>query len=610
MLERLFAEIRSGLVPSVLSLALAFSLAAVGCGGSSDPDYSGGSPEPTPGGEEPAPEPTPEPAPAPTPEPTPDCDIDYESTFDAIQGEVFDPYCVGCHNENALGGLDLSAGASHAQLFEQDSVASSFLRVYPGDEQRSFLWLKVAAHVDDEIMISGGNMPPSGPLPENLLELLRVWIYSGAPEEEVLVETEDLIDACLPEPELFDIEPLDPPAEGEGVQFVMPSYMVPPASEVEVCFATYVDVCDQVPDEYKTEDGNFLIYDTFEVRQNNSSHHTLFQAPAETLRGNYVDPNELDGWACRGGDRDGETCDPLDMGYCGDDATCATPLVPSTACIGYPHAGGTNPTTFVGTQQPQLRTENYKGVYSFAPCRTVIFWNSHAFNLTQTEGPMRSRLNFEFAEEQLYLARGISTDGAGLGNFGIPRLSAQGAPPYTIEDMCSDVTLPQGARLTELSSHTHKRGKRSWWTGPLGELLYENLIYNDPPTTRVNPPTELDSEDPADRTFRFCTTFNNGVDEDGNPDPETVTRASRIPYGVGGPGNTGFGTCEPEACVNAGADFTINCDDGRNNRRGNDAACDTSPGAGDGVCDACQIMGGVTTENEMFQGRLEYFQTD
>ena len=80
--------------------------------------------------------------------------------------------------------------------------------------------------------------------------------------------------------------------------------------------------------------------------------------------------------------------------------------------------------------------------------------------------------------------------------------------------------------------------------------------------------------------------------------------------GVGGPGTFGFGTCEPEACVNPGADFTINCDDGRNNRRGNDAACDTSPGAGDGFSDACQIMGGVTTENEMFQGRLEYFQTD
>jgi hypothetical protein len=28
--------------------------------------------------------------------------------------------------------------------------------------------------------------------------------------------------------------------------------------------------------------------------------------------------------------------------------------------------------------------------------------------------------------------------------------------------------------------------------------------------------------------------------------------------------------------------------------------CDTSPGAGDGLCDACAITGGESTENEMF----------
>ena len=97
------------------------------------------------------------------------------------------------------------------------------------------------------------------------------------------------------------------------------------------------------------------------------------------------------------------------------------------------------------------------------------------------------------------------------------------------------------------------------------------------------------------------------MDEDGNPDPETVTRASRIPYGVGGPGSKGIGMCEPYACVNEGADFTINCDDGVRNQKGDDAACDTSPGAGDGFCDACSIMGGVTTENEMGQGSLQFY---
>ena len=31
-----------------------------------------------------------------------------------------------------------------------------------------------------------------------------------------------------------------------------------------------------------------------------------------------------------------------------------------------------------------------------------------------------------------------------------------------------------------------------------------------------------------------------------------------------------------------------------------DATCDTTPGAGDGDCDACPITAGITTENEMF----------
>jgi hypothetical protein len=29
-------------------------------------------------------------------------------------------------------------------------------------------------------------------------------------------------------------------------------------------------------------------------------------------------------------------------------------------------------------------------------------------------------------------------------------------------------------------------------------------------------------------------------------------------------------------------------------------SCDSSPGAGDGLCDACTLNGGVTTEDEMF----------
>ncbi len=35
--------------------------------------------------------------------------------------------------------------------------------------------------------------------------------------------------------------------------------------------------------------------------------------------------------------------------------------------------------------------------------------------------------------------------------------------------------------------------------------------------------------------------------------------------------------------------------------------CDSVPGAGDGVCDACPLVGGVTTEDEMFAILGDYF---
>ena len=60
-----------------------------------------------------------------------------------------------------------------------------------------------------------------------------------------------------------------------------------------------------------------------------------------------------------------------------------------------------------------------------------------------------------------------------------------------------------------------------------------------------------------------------------------VTRASRMPERT---------SCVPVACV-AGK-VTAACKA--------DKDCDSSPGAGDGDCDACPIVAGQTTENEMF----------
>ena len=74
------------------------------------------------------------------------------------------------------------------------------------------------------------------------------------------------------------------------------------------------------------------------------------------------------------------------------------------------------------------------------------------------------------------------------------------------------------------------------------------------------------------------------IAEDGAPDPETVTRASRMPDRA---------SCKPVACAAGRIGEPCEGED-------DDATCDSSPGAGDGPCDACAITAGVTTENEMF----------
>jgi hypothetical protein len=144
--------------------------------------------------------------------------------------------------------------------------------------------------------------------------------------------------------------------------------------------------------------------------------------------------------------------------------------------------------------------------------------------------------------------------------------------------------VPQDYELLRISSHTHKRGKRFTIALPDGTMFYESLLYNDPVTLEMDPPMLFDSPDEAERTLRYCATYNNGVDANGDPDPTTVTRASRMPQSA---------SCQPIACVagNIGAPCA---------GEGDDAACDSSPGAGDGWCDACAITAGLTTENEMF----------
>ena len=550
-------------------------------------------------------QPPPEPEPEPEPEDVECTTVEYESTFDVVQS-IFNEKCVGCHgSENPSAGLDLSAGNSYANIFEVPSTQSDLQLVHPGDTERSYLFLKVAAPYDDSVVISGGRMPAGGSLTEREVDIIRFWIYAGGTDDTVMVQGTDeiVLDACLAEPDPYTIEPLDAPAESEGVQIEMPYTALGPAGESETCVAVFEDFCDRIPEEYLVPGGGYFYYDVNEIRMEAFSHHLLVQMPASQYRGEFLDPSEFSGWKCRAGERDGEECDPRDREFCGE-GRCATEMENSTACIGYGPANGNNLATFTGTQQPQAYSRNADGVYSIAPCRTIVAWNLHAFNLTAEEAEITAKVNFEFAEDRRWPSRRLTTDGGGgLGGFGIGRLTREGAEAYTENTLCTDVELPQGCFLVSADSHNHYLGVRAWWTDPDGKVFYDSRIYNDPVNLRFEDPIEYPEADPATRTFRFCTTYRNGIDENGNIDVDRMSRSSTRPYSFFG----GEGGCEPYRCVNEGVDRrAINCDDGIANFKGNDAACN-SPGKEDGFCDGCSIRGGVTTQDEMYQGGLGFY---
>jgi hypothetical protein len=123
-------------------------------------------------------------------------------------------------------------------------------------------------------------------------------------------------------------------------------------------------------------------------------------------------------------------------------------------------------------------------------------------------------------------------------------------------------------------------------------LMYTSLIYNDPLTLRMEPPMVFDSADRGERALTYCGLYDNGF-----TDPDEVKRRSTSPGAPGGIGGALTPECtRPTHCTEGRTGSP--CSGGDDGAR--DASCDSSPGAGDGHCDACTLHGGVTTEDEMF----------
>ena len=531
--------------------------------------------------------------------------VAYASTWDAIQKAIFARHdCANtlCHGgATALNGqLDLRPDVAYKNLVQKASTeVPSLNRVEPGDERKSYLWLKLLAKTDPAKLPD--YLPPGvqvllAPMPNNTttlskdeLEVLRQWIYATAPETGTVAGTQTILNACLPPVVPITAAPLDPPPPDQGHQFVMPPWKLPAHSQHELCFATYFDFTDQVPAQFKDPFGDF-IWNAQTLRQDPQSHHLILNLFLGSVA-QIHDPS-FGTWTCAGGEKDGQVCEPTDLTSCGS-GICRSEMQESFACVGYgPQLPGRffNYTQIGGAQKAQSDIDFAPGVWAPTPSKGILFWNPHAFNLTDQDTTMHGWLNYSYAQDRRYIVHGI---------FDISKIfGATGIPPYQKGTVCNDYTFndfssPQQAQVFTLSSHTHRHGEHFWITDPQhgDQLLYENFVYNDPPNKTFDPPLVFN----AGNKLHYCAVYNNGVAADGvSPDPTLVTRASHVP-----PNAPSFSFCNPVKCVAGKMNPPATCRTDRD--------CDSVPGANNGVCDACPITGGESTENEMFIAIGQYY---
>ncbi len=205
-----------------------------------------------------------------------------------------------------------------------------------------------------------------------------------------------------------------------------------------------------------------------ELRQDPQSHHLVLKRYFGSA--DVHDPS-FGAWTCNGGDRAGQACEPTDLTSCGS-GSCTSAIQQSFACIGFgPSDDGDASFAIGGAQKAQARVDYADGVFAQVPMKGILYWNSHAFNLTDEDTTMHGRLNYYFAPSQQYPLHAIHN---------LSAIFKPNAPPYTKQTVCADQDLPRGARLFQLSSHTHKHGKDFTVTAPDGTLLYESFVYNDP----------------------------------------------------------------------------------------------------------------------------------
>lgn len=106
-------------------------------------------------------------------------------TYDSIQINIFNVYCIECHRPGGSAPFSLLPGDAYNNtvnvLSAQDETANPGNgrdRIEPGDPDTSYLYLKVIG----DASIDGQRMPLNGPpyLSQTEIDVIAEWITDGA----------------------------------------------------------------------------------------------------------------------------------------------------------------------------------------------------------------------------------------------------------------------------------------------------------------------------------------------------------------------------------------------------------------------------------------------
>jgi hypothetical protein len=402
----------------------------------------------------------------------------YSSTYDIIQGEIWDVSCTSCHVSGSSfarqSDLILTADVSYEQLMNRlpnNSAARDDGLVLLGDKglesvYQSFLWEKINAQDIEHYYADHPNYGAIMPLGDDFLtngqlEYIREWIVNGAPREGFVADVE-----LLQNEERYEAVPFEVlPEPEQGYQFHVGPFDVAAGEDRELF--TYQTLNNE-------ED---IFVKEIEIVMRPGSHHFILYNFPEDHPSTQIPPE-------------------------------------GTIRDVYHSNGSYNVITLfymqyhqfvAGTQWPRLDYQFPPGVALRLPANTGFDLNSHYANKSDDmiAGEVYANLHTVDETEVQYAAEILQLNNRDLS-----------IPANQVTTIDKTYYFDEDVNIFQLYSHAHSKmtefkvyqvgGERD------GELIYISFDWEHPPILQLDPPLQLS----AGQGLRLETTYDN--DEDRN----------------------------------------------------------------------------------------------